>query len=93
MMEEPENLSPELLDVSFEPPEIVDGEVIPVDFEQRVQRLMGMIETDSTVRDRMLCEIYIGFSDMDRAMRTVALNGGPFKMLRAMMGKGGKEDS
>lgn len=69
---------------------VESAEVIPSDYQERVERLMGMMEADSTVRDRMLAEIYIGFTEMDRAMRTMAMHGGPLKMLRAMMG--GKND-
>lgn len=96
-MDLPDNESEKPLeDVSYvpDPPaeevEVVEGEVVSTDFETRVQRLLDMMESDPRVRDRMLCEMYIGFSDMDKAMRTVALNGGPLKMLKAMMGKGGE---
>lgn len=69
------------------------GEVIPDDYQARVERLLGMIENDPAVRDRMLCEIYIGFMEMDRAMRSVALNGGPMAMLKALMGRGNNGES
>lgn len=58
------------------------------DFEERVNRLMQMIATDPAVRDRMMCEMYIAFTDFERMTRTMALNGGPMQMLKAML-KGG----
>ena len=58
-------------------------------FEDRVERLMSMIQTDASVRDRMLCEIYVAFTDMDRAMRAMMESGGPMKMMMNMM-KGGR---
>lgn len=58
-------------------------------YNERVAKLMAMIETDPTIRDRMLCEIYIALADFDKMARTMALNGGPIKMLKLMM-RGGK---
>jgi hypothetical protein len=71
--------------------EVVEGEAVEpseMPFEIRVDRLMGMIQEDSSVRDRMLCEMYIAFTDFERFTRTMAQNGGPMAMLKAMMGRG-----
>lgn len=66
--------------------EVVDPTELP--FDERVNRLLTMMRDDPGVRDRMLCEIYIGFTDMERGMRTMMQNGGPVAMLKAMMGRG-----
>lgn len=65
--------------------EVIDPEP---SFEERVEKLMGRIAEDDSVRDRMLCEIYVAFTDFERMTRTMAANGGPIAMLKAMMGKG-----
>lgn len=72
--------------------EIIDPEPEDVqepDFETRVNKLMAMIAEDGNVRDRMLCEIYIAFTDFEQMTRTMALNGGPMAMIKAMMKGGG----
>lgn len=66
--------------------EVVEPHELP--FDERVNRLLSMMNQDSGIRDRMLCEIYIGFTDMERGMRTMMQNGGPVAMLKAMMGRG-----
>lgn len=61
-------------------------------FEERKSRLLAMIDADPVVRDTMIVEMYIAITDMERHMRSVMMNGGPFKMLARMMGKGGNPD-
>lgn len=62
---------------------------VELDFETRVSRLMEMIESDPSVRDRMMCEMYIAFTDFERMTRTMALNGGPMQMIKAILKGGG----
>lgn len=62
-------------------------EVVPDEFETRVMRLLGMIETDPSTRDRMQVEMYLALTDMERMMRTMMESGGPIAMLKAMMGR------
>ena len=58
------------------------------EFEDRVSRLVQMMKDDETVPLRCLAEMYVFMTDMEQAMRTMQLNGGPIKMLKAMMGRG-----
>lgn len=66
--------------------QVEPGTEVEPTFEERVSKLMGMIAEDDSVRDRMLCEIYIAFTDFERMTRTMAANGGPIAMLKAVMG-------
>lgn len=64
---------------------VVDTQNAP--FEDRVDALMAKIAEDPTVRDRMMCELYIFISDFDTFTRTMAANGGPMAMLKMVMGR------
>lgn len=83
--------------------EVVEGEVVSEDevaeeseiqeielqdFEARVTNLVGMMNANPEVMHRCLAEMYVFMTDMEQAMRTMQLNGGPMKMLKALMGKG-----
>ena len=58
------------------------------DFHVRVDRLIEMQKEDPEVQMRMLAEMYVFVTDFERMARTMALNGGPMQMLKAMLGKG-----
>lgn len=64
-------------------------EIVPDDFETRVEKLLGMIRDDPVNRDRMIVEMYLALSDLERGMRTMMQHGGPMGILKAMMGKNG----
>lgn len=66
---------------------MVSAEVEESTFENRVEKLMAQIAEDPTVRDRMMCELYIFISDFDTFTRTMAANGGPMAMLKMVMGR------
>lgn len=73
-----------------------DTESSPGDeFEKRVSILMGMIEDDSSVRDRMLCELYVTVSEFSTSFRgfeAQMAKMGPAGFLKAMLGRGGKNE-
>ena len=54
--------------------------------EQRA-RIAEAIKDDETFR-LMLAEMYLFYSNMDKAMRSLAMNGGVKGIIKAMMGKG-----
>ncbi len=58
------------------------------DFATRVARLVQMQKDDPEVQMTMLAEMYVFVTDFERMARTMALNGGPMQMIKAMMGKG-----
>lgn len=74
--------------------EIIEGVAIEIEenpFQERVDRLMSMMSEDDSIRDRLLCEVYINISEfveklneIDDQMRKI----GPAGMMRIIM-KGG----
>lgn len=79
-----------------EPPEEVTGEIVAPEgdpeYDQRVARLLGMIEQDPTVRDRMICEMYVTlaeFSEQIRGAQAMMSEVGPRAFISAMFGRGG----
>lgn len=70
------------------------GEIPPADpqaeFNERVERLANRFQDEPHSFYRAVAEIYLYISMMDEMMRAVQANGGPMKMVMAMM-KGKKE--
>lgn len=60
-------------------------------FEQRVNRMLEMIQNDPEVRDRMLVEMYLALTDMERVTRAM-MEKGPMKMFaKSLIGSRGDE--
>lgn len=72
----------------YEPEPAPDVDEPEPDFATRVDKLVAMQSENPEVGMRMLAEMYIFVSDFERSARTMAMNGGPMAMLKAMMGKG-----
>lgn len=61
-------------------------------FQERVDRLVGMIGDDPSIRDRMIAETYVTiaeFSETLREMQAAMGSMGPAGFMRAMMSGGG----
>jgi len=76
-----------------EPGEVSEDEISP--FDKRVNNLMAMIAEDPSVRDRVLCELYVTiaeFSDEFRAMQAQINSVGPAGFMKMIFGRRGKEE-
>lgn len=76
-------------DTELESIEVEVIEVVSDDFESRVEKLLALIQQDDGTRDRMMVEMYLALTDLERGMRTMIQHGGPMGILKAMMGKNG----
>lgn len=87
-----DELSPEAATPATGAGEISTEEISP--FEARVRTLMGMIADDPSIRDRILCELYVTvseFGDSFRQFESQMNTLGPAGLLKAMMGGRGKK--
>lgn len=68
-----------------------EGVAAEEEYTARVLRIMALIEADPTMRDRVLCEIYVTlaeFSEQFRTMEAQMKNMGPGGILKMLRGKG-----
>ena len=77
-------------------PEVIEGlQVAPEpelseadkEFLEKRAAIAEAIKDDQKLRE-MFAEMYLFYANMDRAMRTLAANGGVKGMMKMMMGKG-----
>lgn len=69
-------------------PELSDADR---DFLEKRAAIAEAIKDDQKLRE-MFAEMYLFYSNMDKAMRTLAANGGVRGMMKMMMGKGNSPD-
>lgn len=60
-------------------------------FEERISRLLEMVEENPAIRDRMLCEMYVTISEFSESFRMIQAQMqamGPKAMLSMLTGRG-----